>query len=181
MPIRRSKIQRAVNEVLDRFAVMEPPVPVRRIARGLGARIYQEEQDGDISGFLYKTGSEIVIGVNTRQVPVRQRFTIAHECGHLVLHDLDELHVDRDFIIRLRSDVSSLGLDTDEMEANRFAAELLMPTRFLKDDLEGVSLDLTDDGAFRTLAKRYGVSVQALTIRLTGLGYLPTVELATAG
>jgi Zn-dependent peptidase ImmA (M78 family) len=176
MPIRRLKIQRAVNELLDKFNVIKPPVPVRQIARGLGARIYQEEQEGNISGFIYRSGSETVIGVNTRQASVRQRFTIAHECGHLVLHDLNELHVDRDFVIRLRSNLSSLGLDKDEMEANRFAAELLMPTRLLKGDLEGVSLDLTDDNMFRSLAKRYGVSVQALTIRLTGLGYLATVE-----
>jgi len=178
MPIRRSKIQKLVSELLDEFEVAEPPVPVRRIARGRGARIFQEGQEGDLSGFLFRRGGEIIIGVNTRQAPVRQRFTIAHELGHLMLHGLDELHVDHGFTVRLRSDVSSLGLDEDEMEANRFAAELLIPTRLLKKDLEGAELDLTEDETLRFLAKRYGVSAQALAIRLTGLGYLPTVETA---
>ena len=176
MSIRRFKIQKLVSELLDEFEVAEPPVPVRRIARGKGARIFQEGQEGDLSGFLFRRGKEIIIGVNTRQAPVRQRFTLAHELGHLLLHDLDELHVDHGFMVRLRSDLSSLGLDEAEMEANRFAAELLMPTRLLKEDLEGTELDLTDDETFRSLAKRYGVSAQALAIRLTGLGYLPTVE-----
>ena len=62
------------------------------------------------------------------------------------------------------------------MEATRFAAELLMPTKLLREDLEGKELDLTADETLRFLAKRYGVSAQALAIRLTGLGYLPTVE-----
>ena len=176
MPVRRFKIQKVVNELLDKFGFAGPPVPVRRLARCCGARIFQEGQEGDLSGFLYRKGKEIVIGVNTDQAPVRQRFTIAHELGHLLLHDLDDLHVDHGFMVRLRSDVSSLGLDNDEMEANRFAAELLMPTRFLKEDLEGTRMDLTADEMLRALAKRYGVSAQALAIRLTGLGYLPTVE-----
>jgi Zn-dependent peptidase ImmA (M78 family) len=176
MPIRRFKIQKLVSELLDEFEVAKPPVPVRRIARGRGARIFREGQEGDLSGFLFRRGKEIIIGVNTDQAPVRQRFTIAHELGHLLLHDLTELHVDHGFTVRLRSDLSSLGLDEQEMEANRFAAELLMPMRLLKEDLEGTELDLTDDETFRSLAKQYGVSAQALAIRLTGLGYLATVE-----
>jgi Zn-dependent peptidase ImmA (M78 family) len=179
MPIRRFKIQKLVSDLLDDFKLEEPPVPVRRIARGCGARIFQEAQESDLSGFLYRRGKEIVIGVNTDHAPVRQRFTIAHELGHLLLHDLNDLHVDRGFMVRLRSDLSSLGIDENEMEANRFAAELLMPTRFLKNDLEGTELELTDDDKLRSLARRYGVSAQALAIRLSGLGYLPTVEIKT--
>ncbi len=178
MSIRRFKIQKLVSELLDEFEIAEPPVPVRKLARGRGARIFLEGQEGDLSGFLFRREKEIIIGVNTNQAPIRQRFTIAHELGHLLLHDLDDLHVDHGFVVRLRSDVSSLGLDEAEMEANRFAAELLMPTRLLKEDLEGTELDLTNDQTFRSLAKRYGVSAQALAIRLTGLGYLPTVETA---
>jgi Zn-dependent peptidase ImmA (M78 family) len=178
MAIRRLKIQKLVSELLNEFEVVEPPVPVRRIARGRGARIFQEGQEGDLSGFLFRRGRQIIIGVNTRQVPVRQRFTIAHELGHLLLHAFGRLHVDHGFRVRLRSDVSSLGIDEEEMEANRFAAELLMPTRLLKKDLEGAELDLTDDETLRFLARRYGVSVQSLAIRLTGLGYLTTVETA---
>ena len=176
MPIRRFKIQKLVSHLLTEFKVEEPPVPVRRIARGCGARIFREGQEGDLSGFLFRRAKEIVIGVNTNHAPVRQRFTIAHELGHLLLHDVDELHVDRGFMVRLRSDISSLGLDENEMEANRFAAELLMPTRFLKRDLEGAELNFTDDATLRLLARRYGVSAQALAIRLSGLGYLPAVE-----
>jgi Zn-dependent peptidase ImmA (M78 family) len=69
--------------------------------------------------------------------------------------------------------ISSKGEDNDEREANLFAAELLMPAKFLREDLEGVELDLLGDSKFLTdLAKKYSVSLQALTFRLTYLRYI---------
>ena len=52
-----------------------------------------------------------------------------------------------------------------------------MPIEFLQADLEKSEFDLADDSELQTLAKRYGVSLQALAIRLNGLGYAPAVEI----
>jgi IrrE N-terminal-like domain len=53
------------------------------------------------------------------------------------------------------------------------AAELLMPAKFLMNDLRGKNLDLLGDSQFLDkLAKKYKVSVQALTFRLANLGYI---------
>jgi Zn-dependent peptidase ImmA (M78 family) len=112
-----------------------------------------------------------LLASTTDHVPVRQRFTIAHEIGHLLLHEHDQVHVDRGFRVRLRSDISSQGTDRDEMEANRFAAELLMPLKMLQADVQSLEFDLTDDDALWALAKRYGVSTQAMTYRLNTFGY----------
>ena len=79
--------------------------------------------------------------------------------------------------MRLRSGISGQGIDLDEMEANRCAAELLMPIEFLRLDIEEREFDLTNDEELWTLAKRYGVSTQSMAIRLNGLGYSPTVEI----
>ena len=179
MARRWTRIQRTAKDLLAKFDIEEPPVPVRRLARsGCGVRIVQVPGNGaDIDGFLYREGSKVVIGVNRDQAAVRRRFTIAHELGHLLLHEHSQVHVDRGFRVRLRSGVSSEGTDRDEMEANRFAAELLMPIDFLRADLEEKEFDLADDKELRVLARRYGVSTQALAIRLNGLGYTPTVEI----
>ena len=172
MPDRRAKVQNTVKELLTEFKVQGPPVPVRAIARGRGAVIVQVPgEDCDIDGFLYREDSKVVIGVNRDQAAVRKRFTVAHELGHLLLHEHQEVHVDRGFRVRLRSDASRVGAYPDEMEANRFAAELLMPIDFLRADLKDQDFDLADDGDLRSLAKRYGVSTQALAIRLNGLSY----------
>src|ERR1700676_3850839 len=71
------------------------------------------------------------------------------------LHDHEQLHVDRAFpTVRLRNDVSSQGVDDAEKEANLFAAEILMPERFLQHDLAGrSSLDLYDEDFIPQLAE----------------------------
>ena len=178
MNIRWKRIRTTARSLVERFEINTPPIPIRTLARGCGARIVQIPGDnGDIDGFLYRKGSESVIGVNRDQAPVRQRFTIAHELGHLLLHEYRQVRVDRGFRVRLRNGVSKKGIDRDEMEANRFAAELLMPIELLRADLELNEFDLADDAQLRAIAKRYGVSTQSLAIRLNGLGYSPAVEL----
>jgi Zn-dependent peptidase ImmA (M78 family) len=104
---------------------------------------------------------------------VRQHFTTAHELGHLLLHDQEQLHIDHGFRVRLRDDVSSQGTDEAEREANMFAAALLMPKQFLENDLVNEEfVDLLDDDFLSSLAKKYGVSSQALVNRLKNLGYI---------
>ena len=178
MTYRWTRIRKETRKLLAMFEVQAPPVPVQKLARGCGARIVLVPgNDDNIDGFLYQAGDEVVIGVNRDRAAVRRRFTIAHELGHLRLHDQGQVHVDRGFGVRLRSGVSSEGTDWDEMEANRFAAELLMPIDFLRKDVASLEFDWADDEGLRALAKRYGVSTQALAIRLNGLGYTPAVEI----
>jgi Zn-dependent peptidase ImmA (M78 family) len=173
MAIRRRKIHALADTLLDENGITEAPVPVSQIAKAMGARIYVDSLEGDLSGFLYRDKQQAVIGVNTSHSPARQKFTIAHELGHLLLHDQEQLHVDHEFRVRLRSDASSQGTDEGEQEANFFAASLLMPRKFIERDLANeVYVDLLDDDFLRDLARKYGVSAQALAIRLKTLGYI---------
>jgi len=174
MAIRRRKIEHLIEELLTSHHIAEAPVPVERIAKAKGARIFHQSLEDDVSGFLYRDKNQNVIGVNTHHAPVRQNFTTAHELGHLLLHDQEQLHVDHAFRVRLRDDVSSQGIDDDEREANLFAASLLMPRRFLEEDLEGEDfVNLLDDDFLSDIARKYGVSTQALVNRLKNLGYIP--------
>jgi Zn-dependent peptidase ImmA (M78 family) len=112
------------------------------------------------------------IGVNALHHPNRQRFTIAHEIGHLVLHRPEitkEIHVDREFPMLMRDAVSATGSDEMEIEANCFAAEILMPESFLAKSLEGRPIDIDDDAAVSALAKVYKVSASAMRLRLGNL------------
>lgn len=61
-------------------------------------------------------------------------------------------------------------MDATEIEANTFAAELLMPEDLLRAALEGQSVDLEDDQAVAMLAKRFKVSEAAMRFRLSTLG-----------
>ena len=87
MAIRRRKIESLVQETLARHKVIQAPVPVEQITKAHGARIFYQSLEDDVSGFLYRDAVQSVIGVNTHHSPVRQKFTTAHELGHLLLHD----------------------------------------------------------------------------------------------
>jgi len=72
-------------------------------------------------------------------------------------------------VSRRRDARSAEGTDRKEIEANRFAAELLMPRKFLEKDLSNLHLDVEDESTLEQLAKKYEVSVQALAWRINRL------------
>src|ERR1700730_11291352 len=124
-----------VKEILTQFGVRAPPVPVDRIAKGLGAQLRFSPLDEELSGMIYISEDTPIIGINSLHHPNRQRFSIAHEIAHLVLHPhllSGKVHVDKEFRVQFvtlnRDGTSALGTEKIEVDANQFAAELLMPT-----------------------------------------------------
>lgn len=164
-------IRKLAQSLLDDPQFRSAPVPVEKIAEALELRIQLEPFEGDISGCTVRQGDKAVIGVNSLHHPNRQRFTIAHEIGHFLLHKGEEIIVDRGFRVNFRDDESAKAENPEEIEANYFAAELLMPRNFLQDDLGGKSVDIEDDILLQELASKYRVSPQALSYRLLNLGY----------
>ena len=167
------EIQRKVASLLRQSNCTEAPVNVEEIASSLNIELRKAPAEDDLSGFLLKRpDGTAVVGVNARHHPNRQRFTIGHEIGHYLLHQYDEVHVDK-FVIKLRDGNSSTGENEEEVEANRFAAELLMPRQFIERDLFKYAVDgQLDDRKLAQFAKQYEVSVQAMTNRLVSLGFI---------
>jgi Zn-dependent peptidase ImmA (M78 family) len=178
MAIRRKQIKDVVEGLLATHQIYQGPVPVEKIGRALGITITLDQVDDDLSGFLFRDhkAGRTVIGANKSHHPNRLRFTIAHELGHFLLHAGEVIHLDEEpasFTVDFRNGRSSKGEDDNEKEANLFAAELLMPAKFLRQELEGKHFDLLGNNkALEKLAKKYKVSLQALTFRLTNLGYI---------
>lgn len=167
----RTSTREAAKELLREAKVSRPPIPVERLARLRGAQVRYEPLEGDLSGMLFREGDRAIIGVNALHPKSRQRFTVAHELGHLELHEPTGIHVDHRFLVRRRDERSSQAVDREEIEANGFAAELLMPAWMLEEDLAGFELDYEDEELTRWLADRYKVSLQAMAIRLTTLEF----------
>ena len=169
-PRTHDEIRQDVEEILKVLRIEAAPVPIGRIASAMNAQVHYSpfDGDGDLAGMLIRKGGKIIIGVNSSHHSNRQRFTVAHELGHLRYHE-GEIHVDRKLQINRRDATSSLAIDPDEIEANRFAAELLMPFRLITVDLMTRELDVEDDDQIRELAKKYQVSAQAMTHRITNI------------
>ena len=161
-------IRQKTEALLSRCGIAEAPVPVEEIARAVGARVRYSPFEGELAGMLMRGDGQTTIGVNSLHHPNRQRFTIAHELGHLLLHK-GEVHIDRSFRVNRRDEVSSLAVDPDEIEANCFAAELLMPYDLVMAEFLECDIDVEDESEIRRLAKKYEVSLQAMTHRIINL------------
>lgn len=180
MNVRRKRIASLVEQLLVKNHVRHAPVDVRAIAVAEGVQVQEQPVEDQLSGFLLRDAGtrRAVIGVNSSHHANRRRFSLAHELGHFLLHDNETVHVDRTerdhgLRIRRRDEVSSAGTDIAEREANLFAAELLMPARFLEQDVaDHIGEDILDEQVLRALARKYGVSAQALAFRLANLGYV---------
>jgi Zn-dependent peptidase ImmA (M78 family) len=161
-------------KVLETHGVSKAPVNVERVAKRYADVMYKA-LDEEVSGALVPLeAGRYAILVNDSQAVVRQRFTIAHELGHLILHAYTAPHADR--VFRFRDAQSSQGIAAEEIQANQFASELLMPKTLLLEHLQATdALEFApnDDSAFDRLilelASKFEVSKQAMTIRLSSL------------
>jgi Zn-dependent peptidase ImmA (M78 family) len=162
--------------LVKRLGISTPPVDVQDIAKRLGLRVLYEDLGEDVSGVLItsKDGANVIVQASDPNN--RKRFTIAHEIGHFELeHHFPEgkhVHVDKGHFIRSRNSLSSTGLDPKEIEANQFAASLLMPEDMLREEVESLGVSPLLDHHVAQLAMRFEVSEHAMTIRLSRLELL---------
>jgi Zn-dependent peptidase ImmA (M78 family) len=173
------RAKQKAKELLSRHPAKGAWIDVFALAKKLPevAAVQAMDLDDDISGALLPVSEgKWLILVNQDHAPTRQRFSVAHELGHLYLHQYRVPHADR--TMKLRDAQSSQGSAFEEIEANQFAAELLMPRDLLIKALDGQVIEYEPDnssgaGSFKKLvkdlAKRFRVSEQAMMIRLSSL------------
>lgn len=146
---------------IARKHLQSAPVNVVRLTYDLGMVLYE---NGDwpetVSGMILKDRkgggkSGYAVIVNDKHCEVRRRFTIAHEIGHFILHpDLIGDRIGDDGLYR--SHLPNIR----ETEANRFAANLLMPTELIE-KAEAAGVDTIPD-----LARIFEVSRSTMSARL---------------
>lgn len=156
-----------------------PPVPVEQIAERLGIQVAYDPFDEKpaLSGMLVREAGSSLIVVNAGYPRPRQRFVIAHAVGHFLLDGFKPVWVDAGVgltqQVRLRH--PSHPYVAEEVRANRFAAELLMPRDWVCRDFETLTAqgaDWDDDRVIPQLAQRYAVSSHSLLLRLLQLRLL---------
>jgi Zn-dependent peptidase ImmA (M78 family) len=132
------------------------PVPLERVAQSIGFDSLAFDGEQGISGAIRYDEKKIF--VNKNDPPQRQRFTLAHEIGHARLHAGDN-------VIDYRANIDYPEEGTEkEREANRFAANLLMP----EDDF--LEVWRSRSGDVKRIANYFGVSEMAAGFRMKGLG-----------
>lgn len=165
MSVEWSKVSESEKEIVSKF-LEELPVKVATLARALGLEVKSATLRPRISGQLQRSetsSSGFRIRVNRHEAPARQRFTIAHEIAHYLLHRNDIGEGIEDTIL-YRSTLSN----PQEAEANRLAANILMPQKLIRNELKQFGAPVSQQVA-KALAIKFDVSEAAMNIRL-GLG-----------
>ena len=150
-----------VNDYVDSVA---PPIKVTPLAQKLGIRVFGAPWPDEISGKIQRDAerggdSGFAIFVNKSHSKTRQRFTVAHEIAHYILHERqigDGIFDDAMY----RSGLPH----REEVQANELAADILMPKRHVIEMVERHGSDVP------SLANLFDVSRQAMSIRLSVLG-----------
>lgn len=165
-----------VNQLLKEAAIVSAPVPIIKIAEMCGSNVLSYDLGEEVSGLLVVENNKGTIGYNSMNSKVRQRFTIAHELGHLILHvnaqnNSKEIFVDKDFIVKFRSEKQYTPKEArQEREANAFAAAILMPKEFIMSEVRSPKYNgLNETRLIESLAKLFEVSVPAMTYRFADL------------
>lgn len=146
--------------------LLDEPVPINKLAKNLGiAEIRYENLNSDISGKLVRIGGgEYVMTINDNDIRRRKRFTVAHELAHFLLHK-DKIGDGITENALYRS-----GLSTSlEVEANRLAADILMPIDKIEEYIKQIGKQNVVVGK---LSDVFGVAMTAMTVRL-GIPYNP--------
>jgi Zn-dependent peptidase ImmA (M78 family)/DNA-binding XRE family transcriptional regulator len=154
------KPEAAADEILTKLERKRPPIDVLAVSRDLGVAVFPRPFPNSLSALILRHGKNAFIGVNSHQAPVRQRFSVAHELGHFVLHHRDQHFIDYGVSAAVEGEAPGYNWE-HERGANQFAAELLMPADLVRDDAKTTSLS--------RLARRYEVSQEAMGFRLANL------------
>ena len=113
------------------------------------------------SGKLKYENGVWTISINQYHNKKRQRFTLAHELAHYILHK--EKNSEFKDAVFFRDEV----LDSMEFKANEFASELLMPENLVRNTIDNQGIRNIGQ-----LADKFGVSAAAMKYRILSLGYV---------
>jgi Zn-dependent peptidase ImmA (M78 family)/transcriptional regulator with XRE-family HTH domain len=157
--------ERAARHVRDRWRMHKGPAPhlVRLLENHGVLVVFSPPQAASVDAYSFDSRLRPVVVLNpVKHDYYRQRFDVAHELGHLVMHTDAEP-----------------GGRTVEDQANRFAAEFLMPAAEVGDELPKT----VNAAAWQSLARckeRWGTSIQALLYRARRLGAFSEVSYRNA-
>jgi len=136
-------VRESARRLLAECGIRTPPIDLRTVVAHRGITYREADLPPTVSAYCCEHEGARYAIVNRRDHPHRQRFSLAHEIGHLEL-----FHAVR-FVLREPIDIDhppALGYsrtsDPREREANIFAGELLVPLAMLKQACaDGINLE----------------------------------------
>lgn len=167
----RASAEFMAEAVLRTNGITHPPVEIVELAKSVGiiAITIAPLSKAGVTHAL--PNGEFAVIVREQDGPERQRFTIAHEVGHRILHPAYESH-------GMLEQVAARGdYGIIERAVNHFAACLLMPRSWVRELCESQLWDRAD--LISATARHFEVSRQSAEIRIVELGHIKRKVVAT--
>lgn len=177
-------IEERAEILLKESGCFSNPININKCASYLNISLVKHQLSDDVSGFIIAKDDKTQIGYNANHSEKRNRFTIAHEIGHYILHkEVSKFFIDNFNTPLFRDNSSSSGEIAREKQANAFAAALLMPAELIEKEITNYyskqvtkKIELVD-----ALATHFNVSKNAMMFRLINLekidlGYKNSLE-----
>jgi len=163
----RKEIEERACEILQRHGLLTVPVDPVTLANREGILVHNAVfSESGISGMVARRGASVTMLIDQQDPPFRKRFSIAHELGHHFLHltsDGEIVTKKLDIFRGLAGEgESGLGARRREVEANQFAAALLMPDPLVREAF-------SREQDVESLARLFNVSGEAMGYRLAAL------------
>lgn len=165
--VAKGRIFSFAEQVADKLGV-KPGDRLEPVIGALGGRIvYGTAHDQALraaEAIVVRSARDFTIYLPATTSVQRDRFTVAHELGHLLLHfpKVVQSSPGSRMVATRWVDMSDADAQRAEWEANWFAAGFLMPDRDFGAHVELLSIS--------ALSSRYGVSEQAIEIRKKAFG-----------
>lgn len=151
--------------LLTEEGLYEVPIDPVKLAAHLNIKVEEAPLDDNVAGLIVKQNSQAQVRIllNSKDADVRKRFTCAHELGHFVKRQGAGNGAGLIGFVDYRNEMSGTGADPEEIWANKFSAALLMPR-------SAVQSLWASGKSVNQMARTFGVSRQAMEIRVSNLG-----------
>ncbi|MGW1773325.1 helix-turn-helix domain-containing protein [Streptomyces sp. NPDC002104] len=152
--------QAALKEIARQGHAVTADNLAELIEETFGADVAVVQLGDGFDGLTATTQDAKLIVLATTSNPARQRFTLAHELGHLLADDNQDVHLDRDLF------APAQRRDPSEQRANAFASALLMPEGTVREAIKAAGLTRE---SYAALSCDLMVSPETLAYRLEQL------------
>ena len=151
------------NELIEKLE-LEPPIDLYELCKICNIEIVKENLKNAYAYFRIRKGKKVIFLNNSIVNTEKEKFTIAHELGHYFLPNhlekVDDMYTRTDYMYK--NERKKIETDVD-----KFAAELIMPSKFINPELERISL--RNFKQLEELAQKYQVSLTSLLCKYVDL------------
>lgn len=168
----RNNPRELARSILSEFGIDNPmDVSIEDIIYALNIPLKYTKLSNCEGRIIHSEGKSLIVVNNNTSFQTRRDFTLAHELGHFLMHRHDmNHHIDDSTTMSWFDDKNNAKASKQEIEANIFASEILLPSHLFKKEVECKKFS---PELIRFISDKFKVSRSSVIYRFLELGNHP--------